>query len=172
MSSRSSRSSKVFAPRGHRAPSLLSPPQPRQIFVTPAQRRGGIRGIVVLEKRVTNPRLLAPSEDPREVDGTLTDIDHAMLRWARRILHVHEMNAPRIAREIRQRIGAGLGYPVEIELEHEQRRVGPLDQNVERHAPFHRDQLEIVVVIAELHPSRSNFLTNAIQLFGEAAVVV
>src|SRR5688572_11021744 len=149
-----------------------SPPQLRQMLVAHAERLERIRGVVVLHEGVADAGGLTPREDRREVDRPLADVDHAVLGRTGGILDVHELHATRIAREVRERIGARLRRPVQIQLESDERGIGALEHYVERDGPVDSDKLEIVVVVAELHPGGAHLFADAIQLLRDAAVVV
>src|SRR5437762_8212923 len=89
-----------------------------------------LRRLIVLDKEVLDPGLLALREDALPVDLPLPDVGHLVLRCAGRVLDVHERDAAGPARKVRERILTGLRDPVQVDLELDELRIGALEQQV------------------------------------------
>src|SRR6266545_7196472 len=87
-----------------------------------------LRRLIVLDKSMLDARLIPLRKDALPVDLPLPYVDHLMLRGTRGVLHVHERNAARPAGEIRERVLARLGDPVEIDLELHETGIRVLEQ--------------------------------------------
>src|SRR5215216_568066 len=107
--------------------------------------------IVMLDKEMLDARFVSLGKNARPVDLPLADVDHLLLRRSIHVLHVHELKASGIAREVIERILPCFRYPEEIHLQLHQSRISSLEQHVVRNTPIERGELEIVIVVAELY---------------------
>src|SRR6266480_7318647 len=76
-----------------------------------------LRRLIVLDNGMLDARLILLRKNALPVDLPLPYVDHLVLRGTRGVLHVDQRNAARPAGEIRERVLARLGDPVEIDLE-------------------------------------------------------
>ena len=128
--------------------------------------------VVVLDEEVlVEAAALARGEDVREVDRAGADVlEVGLVRpvLPRAVLDVVSGEAARVAREVLKRVLTALDDPEQVELELDEVRIGPLEQDVvERRAVrLLVRELEIVVVVEELQPVLACELTRAIELLG------
>src|SRR5260370_39161024 len=115
-----------------------------QVSADRADRRDGVRWLVVLHKVVLNARLGAVGEDLIEVDRPGAHVHHAMLRTAGRVLHVNGWESSGPAREICQWILPALRDPVEIHLHLHELGIGLGEQAVVRKLTRDRREFEVV----------------------------
>src|SRR5437870_5324332 len=94
-------------------PPLAGPSEFELLQVLTARADGceRIGRLVVLDEVVLDSRLIALREDFLEVDLSRTDLHHAVVRWAGRVLDVHHREPSGPAREVRQRILSARGGP-------------------------------------------------------------
>src|SRR6266576_6141191 len=109
-----------------------------------------LRRLIVLDKEVLDPGLLALREDALPVDLPLPDVGHLVLGRRAPVLHMDQRHAARPARKVRERILTGLRDPVQIDLELDELRIGALEQQVVGGLPVDLRELEIVIVVGEL----------------------
>src|SRR5215210_1114859 len=109
-----------------------------QVAVAVTESSHRVRRVVVLDEVVLDVCSPGPRKDGAKIDRPLTDIDHLIGGQPTRILDVEELESLGVAVEEVDRISAGENDPVQVYLEIDQRRIGFIEENVERPHPTHR----------------------------------
>src|SRR5690606_9230215 len=120
-----------------------------EVVQVPVAHPGAVQRVgrvVVLDEEVLHARLLLGREKSREVDLTTTDVDHLVVGCTTRILDMYQREASGVTAEVVERIGAGSGYPVQVELEVDQLGIGVVEQHVENATTLDLPELGVVVV--------------------------